>query len=68
MLINPIIQSKTRYFHHTYPHTRDNKVLNDKPLVEFILTIISFYLSTAAESEEQLTLWVEMRVEVIVGT
>jgi hypothetical protein len=21
--INPIIRNRTRYFHHTYPHTRD---------------------------------------------
>jgi hypothetical protein len=27
VLINPIIRSRTRYFRHVYPHTRDNMIM-----------------------------------------
>jgi hypothetical protein len=35
MLINPIIQSRTRYFRHATPPTRDNILKNNGPYRDF---------------------------------
>jgi hypothetical protein len=48
--INPIIRSRTRYFRHTYPQTRDNivlhliraeKIKHGCPLVKYLYTSIN---------------------------